>query len=418
MPYWDVMADGNPSQSALFQSLLRKQLKHASLLRKIEKMSARLERRKNKLLAHEAAIADLERHLSAPRQEQAGKLAASDGPLKRARLIFNPSAGRDGANNAERLSQVVSCLRVHGIEADLGLKTSGKAAREMAREAARSGDPLVVVAAGDGTIGDVAAELVGTSTALGIIPIGTMNNLARSLGVPLGIDAACALIGMGTARHIDIGRMTSEGGSKAEYFMECAGIGLSAIAAFAGQEFMKRRWNHLPGALRKFVAAKRGTIKVEMDGTLVEADTGIVTVSNAPLMGQNMLAAPGAKMDDGLLDVHVYDGMDEAALMKHFMAASSGSPDDLKVYRVRHVRMTAEQPVMGNSDMNLTPERHVIEIEVVPRAVSMVVGNGIALTLPVESAPNAPTFAPDPPRDGTKSRSSSPSLPADVPDPR
>jgi len=53
--------------------------------------------------------------------------------------------------------------------------------------------------------------------------------------------------------------------------------------------------------------------------------------------------------------------------------------------------------VMANSDMVITPQRHVIEIEVVPRAVPMVVGNGIALTLPVESAPNAPPFAPDPP---------------------
>src|SRR6185436_6567183 len=221
-------------------------------------------------------------------------------------------------------------------------------------------DPLIVVAAGDGTIGDVAAELVGSSTALAIVPIGTMNNLARSLGVPLGIDDACALIGMGTTRLIDIGRMTSEGGSQAEYFMECAGIGLSAIAAMAGQEFVKRRWYHLPGAFRKFVEAKRGTIAVEMDGTLVEASTGIVTVSNAPLMAHNMLAAPGAKMDDGLLDVQVYDGLSDAALVKHFMAATSGSPDDLKTYRVRRVRMTAEEPVMANSDMVITPQRHVI----------------------------------------------------------
>ena len=387
----------NPSQSVLFHLLQRKQEKHASLLRKIEKTSVRLERRKAKLQTYEVDIADLERRLAAPRQEQLGKHAASDGPLKSARLIFNPTAGPDEGHNAERLKQIVSSLRVHGIEARVGLKTSGKAAREMARESARSGDPLIVVAAGDGTIGDVAAELVGSSTALAIVPIGTMNNLARSLGVPLGIDDACALIGMGTTRLIDIGRMTSEGGSQAEYFMECAGIGLSAIAAMAGQEFVKRRWYHLPGAFRKFVEAKRGTIAVEMDGTLVEASTGIVTVSNAPLMAHNMLAAPGAKMDDGLLDVQVYDGLSDTALVKHFMAATSGSPDDLKTYRVRRVRMTAEEPVMANSDMVITPQRHVIEIEVVPRAVPMVVGNGIALTLPVESAPNAPPFAPDPP---------------------
>jgi hypothetical protein len=110
-------------------------------------------------------------------------------------------------------------------------------------------------------------------------------------------------------------------------------------------------------------------------------------------------------MDDGLLDVQLYDGMGDAALVKHFAAASSASPDDLKTYRVRRVRMTAEEPVLGNSDMNITPQRHVIEIEVVPRAVSVVVGNGIALTVPVESAPSAPTFAPDPPHtNGTEAK--------------
>jgi diacylglycerol kinase family enzyme len=254
-----------------------------------------------------------------------------------------------------------------------------------------------VVAAGDGTIGDVASELVGGATVLGIVPIGTMNNLARSLGVPLGIDDACALIGMGTTRHIDVGRVISNGSTQAEYFMECAGIGLSAIAALAGQSFEKRRWLVIPRTLRKFIEAKLGTILVEMDDMVIEASTRMVTVSNAPLMGNNMLAAPGAKMDDGLLDVQIYDGMGDAALVRHFMAASSGSPDALKTYRVRRVRLTADEPVLTNSDMNITRQRHVVDIEVFPKALSMIVGNGIALSVPVESAPNAPTFAVSPP---------------------
>ncbi len=79
------------------------------------------------------------------------------------------------------------------------------------------------------------------------------------------------------------------------------------------------------------------------------------------------------------------------------MAASSGSPNDLKTYRVRRVRITAEKPVLTNSDMNITPEQHVVEMEVVPKALSVIVGNGIGLSVPVESAPSAPTFAEDPP---------------------
>jgi len=89
--------------------------------------------------------------------------------------------------------------------------------------------------------------------------------------------------------------------------------------------------------------------------------------------------------------------MGDAALVKHFKAASSGSPRELKTYQVRHVRITSDQPVLTNSDMNITPEQHVIEMEVVPGAVEVIVGNGIALSVPVESAPDAPPFAEDPP---------------------
>jgi len=385
------------SQSELYDSLMRKQRKHEAMVRKVEKANDRLERRRAKLVAMETRIADLENELSVPRKSKLGKRASSDGELKRARLIFNPSSGRDAEDNAARLAKLVNNLRAHGIEAKVGLKTSGAAARDLARKAVKSGDPLVIVAGGDGTIGDVAAELIGKDIVLGIVPTGTMNNVARSLGVPLDIEGACALIGMGTTRHIDMGRVTTSAGTDAEYFLECAGVGLSAIVAAGGQAFVKRRWNLVPRALRKFFEAKAGKIIVELDDTVVEATTRIITVSNAPLMGNKMLAVPGGKMDDGFLDVQVYDGMDMAALAKHFKAASSDSPDDLKTYRASKVRIKSAEPIPANADMNIAPAENVIEMEVIPKALSVIVGNGIALTTPVESAPDAPPFAEDPP---------------------
>jgi diacylglycerol kinase (ATP) len=391
------MADKKKSPSALFRSLVREQRKQEKLLLRVEACAARLQKRRTRLQASEEKIADLERQVSAPRKARAGKRSSRDGELKPARLIFNPASGRDHEDNAARLAKVVSCLRAHGIEARVGLKTSGGAARKLAEEAVKAGEELLVVAGGDGTLGDVAAQLVGSSTVLGIIPTGTMNNVARSLGVPLEIDDACALIAMGTTRHIDIGRVSSNGDSKGEYFLECAGIGVSAIAALGGQSFEKRHWRVIPRALRKFFEAKPGAMKVEMDGKVVKATTQIITVSNAPLMGTRMLTVPGAKMDDGLLDVQVYDGMGDAALVKHFKAVSSGSPGAVKTYRVRQIRITADDAVLTNSDMNILPEQHVIEMEVVPAALSVIVGNGIALSVPVESAPEAPTFADDPP---------------------
>jgi diacylglycerol kinase (ATP) len=375
------------SPGAVLKALRRSQRKHETLLARVEKAAARLERRRIKLHALEARIADLERRVADPHRNGSG--SSRGGVLQPARLIFNPSSGRGNEDNAARLGEIVQSLRAHGIDAQIALKTSGKAARSLAREAVRSGHPLVIVAAGDGTIEEVASELVGSSTTLGIVPIGTNNNLARSLGVPLEIDDACALIAMGTTRHIDAGRVVSSEHLEVEYFLEGAGVGLSAIAALAGQAVEKRRWRMMPHAFRRFFETKPGILRVEMDGTAVEASSQVVTVSNAPFMGNNLLVAPDAKMDDGWLDVTIYDGMGNAALIRHFMSAAGGKSDQLKVYRARHVRITSADPVLANSDKDAAGQQRVVEIELVPKALSVIVGNGIGLSLPMESAPRA-----------------------------
>jgi YegS/Rv2252/BmrU family lipid kinase len=379
---------------AVFKSLRRKQRKHEALLGRVEKATARLERRRIKLRTLEVRIADLERQMAKPHKNGGGP--SRGGVLEPALLIFNPSSGRDHADNAARLTEIVQSLRAHGIDARIGLKTSGKVARSLARDAVRSGHPLVVVAAGDGTIEEVASQLVGSSTTLGIVPIGTNNNLARSLGVPLDIDDACALIAMGTTRHIDAGRMVSSEHPDVEYFLEGAGVGLSAIAALAGQAVEKHRWRVMPRALRKLFEAKPGTVRVEMDGTAVEAHSSIVTVSNAPLMGNNLLVAPDAKMDDGWFDVTIYDGMGNAALIQHFMSAAGGPSDQLKTYRARRIRITSEDPVLANSDKDPAGQQRVVDIDIVPKALSVIVGNGIGLSLPMESAPRTAAAVAEP----------------------
>ena len=375
--------------ATLYKTLRRKQREHVALLARIERTAARLDRRKRKLGALESTIADLEGRITGPNRGRSAKDGTGPG-LRRAQLIFNPSSGHNHEDDARRLSRIVSSLRDHGIEAAIGLRTSGKAGRTLARDAARNGCPLVIVAAGDGTIGDVAAQLIGTSTVLGLVPIGTLNNVARSLGIPLAIDDACALIGGGTARPIDAGRVRTNPGSHDEYFLECAGVGLSAIGALGGQAFEKRRWRVVPKGLQRLFGAGSGTMRVELDGTVIEASTRIVTVSNAPLMADNLLAAPGARMDDGFLDVSVYEGMGDDALVRHFRAASSHTPDDLKIYRARRVTLTPEGIAPPNGDRTTAPAHGVVEIAVVPAALSIIVGDGIGLTMAAGSAASAP----------------------------
>jgi diacylglycerol kinase (ATP) len=390
-------AAADPSPRQLFADLTRTQKKHRKRVERLGEATAEMERQREKLKKLETRIADLERRLAMPRQRREGEADEADGPLLPALLLFNPSAGSDKQDNAARLATIVSSLRAHGIEARIGLKTSGKALRRLAKDAVADRCPLVIVAAGDGTLQDVAAQVVGSETVLGIVPVGTMNNVARALGIPLEIDDACALIGMGTTRKIDLGRVVADGRAHVEYFFDVAGVGLLAIAAFGSQSAVKRRWRLLPRALRKLVDHEQNRLRVEIDDVVLHPATRLVTVSNCPLMGNNLWCAPDARMDDGLLDVSVYDGMNEAALAAHFVAAATDDPPRVDTWRARHVRIVSDKPLPTNTDMELPPEQPVVEISVVPAALSVIVGNGVALTVPVAAAPSAPVDAKNPP---------------------
>jgi diacylglycerol kinase (ATP) len=420
---------------------LGKELKHAraehdQFLKQVEKARVKFEKRTQKLQALETRIAELESEYYEPELERLGQADADDKSLRHARLIFNPKSGGLAKGTLD-LRTIVGALRAHGIVADIGVKTSGKAARELAKEAADKGEDLVIVAAGDGTLEDVASQLLGTQTALGIIPIGTMNNLARALGVPLDLENACALLGMGVTRPIDLGHVLAHEKPDVEYFLETAGAGLSAIVIPAGQAAEKGRWTEIPDAIRKLFEARPSLVTVQLDhGDIIQANSQVVTVSNAPLMGSNVLIAPEAKMDDGLLDIAVYDDLSKTELLSYFMAASGGQRAEnpkVKFYRAKHVRIESQEPVAAHADKDtVAPQRvlekkegathdtanaseresavesgsngsvqprYVLEVQVVPGALRMVVGNGIGLSLPVKAAPAVPPLSGPPPQE-------------------
>lgn len=390
------MAVEDKERRKAVKKLLQAQEKHALLLQKVEKARTKLDKRKRKLQALEARMARLERSAAEPQKRKLGQAASKKDRLRRARLIVNPDSG-EGAENSQRLVEIVGRLREHGILAGIGLKTSGKAARDLAKEAVESGEDLVIVAGGDGTIEEVASQLVGSKTTLGILPTGTMNNLARCLGVPLDIDDACALLGMATTRTIDIGRVISDEKPDKEYFLESAGIGLSAVVIPTGQALEKGRWSALPFALRKLFDTKPEPIQVELDGgEVIHAYSQIVTVSNAPMMARNVLIAPNAKMDDGYLDVAIYDGMTKTDLLEYFVRVSNGQKVEhpkVKTYCARSVRISANQELPANSDKDLLPGKRVLEIKIIPKALSIIVGKGIGLTIPVETVPAVPPLS-------------------------
>ncbi len=369
------------------------QREHNKILKKIEKARAKLEARGQELRVVEAKLAELESELHAA---HAPGMTGDSLPSQRtARLIYNPNAG--DARDQHPLPDVVEHLRKHGIRAQVTVKTTGKSVRDSAAEAAKRGEALVIVAGGDGTIEKAASQLVGSETALGILPFGSMNNLARCLGIPLDLDDACALIAMGTARNIDVGRVNVNAKSHVKYFLETAGLGLNAILFPMGHKLKKGILGDIPATLKKIVDSKATAVTVELDdGQVIQANAQVITVSNAPMTGMNFLISPEAKMDDGWLDIAIYDDMGKADLLAYFLASRNGhraAHPKIKTYRSRRVHIQSQDPNPIVSDKDPLPERKALDIEILSQALRVIVGKGIGLTFPVDVAPSVPPLS-------------------------
>ncbi len=390
------MGASKQKDNSVFQILAATRASHAKRLQKVEQALAKFDKQRLKLSALEAELAVLARRCAVTTPPTDDQPSHSADKLERVYVIVNP-ASKGLTDGTVHLETIVAELRAVGILAEIGLKSSGKVARLMARAAVERGDRLLIVAAGDGTIEDVARELVGSQTTLGILPLGTMNNLARAWGVPLDLHAACLLLAMGTTRRLDIGSVVTPAHAHKTYFLELAGVGLSALGLPMGQAVEKGRWATLLGTLDNYLTYKAAHVIVVCDdGQTLQADTHLVTLSNSPLFGNHMLSAPKAKMDDGLLDVALYDGMNKIDLQSYFLNSSNGKRvDDPRVhfYRARKVRISADRMLAANADMRVMPEQQSWEFALLPKALMVIVGNGMAVTLPVESAPAPPPLS-------------------------
>jgi diacylglycerol kinase (ATP) len=374
------------------KALHRLQGKQAKSVGQIGRLRDKLEKASRKMQKLEAKTAQLEQRVHGLPSSNVQSNAKVAKGLRPACLIINPESG-SFSQQIESPEKLVAMLRGHGIQADVHLKTSSKEIRHWVRQAVDKNEELVIAVGGDGTIEDVALSLVGSRTKLGIIPSGTMNNLARVLGVPLDIEQACALLGTGIIRQIDVGCIQASDQVERTYFLETAGLGL-AIALPAGQNIKKGLWRKLPDAFRKMFDLGAVPTQIELDnGEKIETKVKLVTVSNAPLTGLNNLIAPDAKMDDGLFDLAVYDGMSDVELAKYFLSTANSqrvSNPNVRFYRTRRVHIRSQQELPATSDKDEIPDQEELDLKVIPRAIRVIVGQGSGLNWPVDAIHSVP----------------------------
>lgn len=222
----------------------------------------------------------------------------------RALIVFNPIAGQ--ASSLEQdLHAARDVLREHGWHVDLRPTEGPGDGTRIAREAAAEGYHVVIAAGGDGTINEVVNGLAGTQTALGALPIGTVNVWVREIGLPLQPRAAAEALLTAQVRTIDLGRAGDR------YFLLMAGVGFDAAVVEEMRPDEKRRLGVFAYAFRALMTAWnfRGIrARIVIDGRVVRSRVLLVVVGNSQLYGGIVKITARARIDDGLLDVCIIKG--------------------------------------------------------------------------------------------------------------
>jgi YegS/Rv2252/BmrU family lipid kinase len=178
--------------------------------------------------------------------------------------------------------------------------------RSMAEQAAIDGAELVLVCGGDGTVRTVCAELAGTGVAVGVVPAGTGNLLARNLGIPLYLNAAVDVALHGQDRAIDLVKISGDGIAEDEHFMVMAGMGFDAAIMEGANEKVKAKVGWLAYVVSALKNLMFPPVRVEISidgGPWTRHRARTVVIGNVGYLQAGMPLLPDAAIDDGVLDV-------------------------------------------------------------------------------------------------------------------
>ncbi|MGH7454301.1 MAG: diacylglycerol/lipid kinase family protein [bacterium] len=284
------------------------------------------------------------------------------------KFIINPNAGfrRDK-------SYIENLIRRHCHSLDFTIEhTSGPGdATRLAQQAADEGYTMVVAVGGDGTVNETASGLVGTETALGIIPRGSGNGLARSLNIPLQAAKALEVIGAGKTYCIDAGRAAHR------YFFVVAGVGFDASV---GYKFNSANWRGpLPYfylAAREFANYQPEPLRLRLEDEVMEMTPFLVTIANTQQYGNGAIIAPQARPDDGILDVCVIRPMNFAEFVMNAPKLFNGKADTIPLityYRSKFAAIEKAGPVLFHVDGEVQTAENLVEISVLPQALKVIV---------------------------------------------
>jgi len=262
-------------------------------------------------------------------------------PIIKTKVIVNPDSNPRYLKR--HLRPALRILRDNGFKLSVTFSKGPGEVLSIAKDAVEQGFQAVVAVGGDGTANETINGIVGNNVTLGLLPIGGSNVLARELGIPMNMREAARVIVRRFRRNIDLGWINGR------YFSMMASCGYDAYAISRTSLKVKkiiRRYAYLWAGIKDFLGYKPTEITLVLDnGKVVEKGTFVV-VSNTHFYGGTHQMTPFAEIDDGFLDLIVYQGKSQLGLVKFAVSMLSKQHLNLKrvkYYRVRRVEMNASK---------------------------------------------------------------------------
>ncbi len=288
-------------------------------------------------------------------------------------IIVNPNAG--SVDEQAALEETLGRLP----ETEVRCTERAGHAEELAREAVRAGVEQVVAAGGDGTLNEVVnglSEDFGRAR-LGLLPLGTGNDFARSIKVPDDLQGALAILQEGRTRRLDVARATLR--SRSRCFINMSAGGFSGVVSEKAGE-AKDRWGplaYMRAAVDALPELRTFKVSIRLSGAEeLDLETYNLVISNGRFVAGGIPVAPQAELDDGLLDIMIVPattGPNLALLVPQVLLGMHLGSDLLVFRKATRIEIESDPPMAFNLDGELLDEQPTA-FEVQPRALEVVVG--------------------------------------------
>ena len=282
-------------------------------------------------------------------------------------FIVNPISGT--GDKAEIPDLIAELLDAERFSYDIRQTQYRGHAAEIARQCADNGIDVVVAVGGDGTVNEVARSLTHTNTALGIIPCGSGNGLARHLCIPINVRKAIQVINECQIESFDYGVIND-----LPFFCTC-GMGFDAFISLKFAQAGKRGpVTYVENVLKEGLKYKPETYEIVDDSGTNSYNAFLIACANASQYGNNAYIAPGATMKDGLMDVIVmepFDALEAPQIAADLFMKTLGNNSKIKTFRTRQLTIHRKQagaihydgdPIMTGTDIDVHIEHLGIRI--------------------------------------------------------